>query len=187
MVSGLASGATFVYCFMHVILHFVELWVIQSFVFFCYFILHIHVIFHVVKHCHSIFCPFVCVFFCFLFFFLTIFIVIIFVFFCPLEMKCRHNGNLSQIFSILCSFNYRHQHCLTTCKLIQLYCQKTNILQAYFVRLERLKYNYKSAIDYYRSWIALHLLLIVHVVYCLFSLHWICFRSLYLFPVHDKV
>ena len=117
MVSGLASGATFVYCFMHVILHFVELWVIQSFVFFCYFILHIHVIFHVVKHCHSIFCPFVCVFFFFFFFFLTIFIVIIFVFFCPLEMKCRHNGNLSQIFSILCSFNYRHQHCLTTCKL----------------------------------------------------------------------
>ena len=50
MVSGLASGATFFYCFIHAILHFVELCVIQSFVSFCYFILHIHVIFHVVTH-----------------------------------------------------------------------------------------------------------------------------------------
>ena len=137
---------------------------------------------------------YICVWFIFIFLFVSIFIIIIiiFVFFCPLEMKCSHNGNLSQIFSILCSFNYRHQHCPTTCKLqgrhwYSCIVKKTNILQAYCVRLERLKYNYKSAIDYFRSWIALHLSFIVHVVHCLFSLHWICFRSLYLFPVHDKV
>ena len=118
MVSGLASGATFSYCAIHVILHFVEVCVIQSFVFFCYFILHINfsccktLTFNILSIC-------VCVCVLFFLFFLSIFIIIIiiFVFFCLLEMKCRHNGNLSQIFSILCSFNYRHQHCPTTCKL----------------------------------------------------------------------